>query len=375
MAIYRNLIDVYTDFRNTILEQKELPTDVLDYVVNVCDVSLQMLEKLEELLNNPDDLDWSNGVVELDSEGNIHVGDTTLESFFTVEFINMVDSLDLDIEPYSEKLNKYEQDLKVHHSVKDQIYREAQSKIDKYRFLVLKSFKTKNNLEVSSVSNLKPTNAKEIADMIIHKILKAKSKEKFYGMIKYGNLDKTFKFGGVLLFLDNTSKTLKELHHTKSMCSYLNVSLKNNIHDKEPFKVLKTEDLHNKVYELFYSQQTPKEGVKLELSEKFKKLYFLVTCYRESSIFKRVSIDLDDVVGSLRNDTDTSFLSLKGENKFQKLSELAYYDKLVAQFDNMKAILEVYEVFKKNYDYEYEEILDMVDEYLKYHNYEFPIYR
>lgn len=44
MTSYRNLIDVYTDFRNTILEQKELPTDVLDYVVNVCDVSLQMLE-------------------------------------------------------------------------------------------------------------------------------------------------------------------------------------------------------------------------------------------------------------------------------------------------------------------------------------------
>lgn len=375
MTSYRNLIDVYTDFRNTILEQKELPTDVLDYVVNVCDVSLQMLEKLEEFINNLDDLDWLNGVVELDLEGNIHIGDTTLESFFTVEFINMVDSLDLEIEPYFEKLNKYVQDLKVHQYVKEQIYHEAKSKIEKYRFLVLKSFKIKNNLEFSSVSKLKPTNPKEIADMIIHKILKAKSREKAYGMIKYGNLDKTFKFGGVLLFLDSTSKTLKELYQTKNMFSYLNVSLKNNIYDKEPCKVLKTEDLYNKVYELFNSQQTPKEGMKLELSEKFKKLYFLVACYRDRSIFERVSIDLDDVVESLRNDTDTSFLSLKEENKFQKLSELTYYDKLVVQFDNIKAILEVYEVFKRNYDYEYEEILDMVDGYLKHHNYEFPIYR
>lgn len=375
MTSYRNLIDVYTDFRNTILEQKELPTDVLDYVVNVCDVSLQMLEKLEEFINNLDDLDWLNGVVELDLEGNIHIGDTTLESFFTVEFINMVDSLDLEIEPYFEKLNKYVQDLKVHQYVKEQIYHEAKSKIEKYRFLVLKSFKIINNLEFSSVSKLKPTNPKEIADMIIHKILKAKSREKAYGMIKYGNLDKTFKFGGVLLFLDSTSKTLKELYQTKNMFSYLNVSLKNNIYDKEPCKVLKTEDLYNKVYELFNSQQTPKEGMKLELSEKFKKLYFLVACYRDRSIFERVSIDLDDVVESLRNDTDTSFLSLKEENKFQKLSELTYYDKLVVQFDNIKAILEVYEVFKRNYDYEYEEILDMVDGYLKHHNYEFPIYR
>lgn len=375
MTSYRNLIDVYTDFRNTILEQKELPTDVLDYVVNVCDVSLQMLEKLEEFINNLDDLDWLKGVVELDLEGNIHIGATTLESFFTVEFINMVDSLDLEIEPYFEKLNKYVQDLKVHQYVKEQIYHEAKSKIEKYRFLVLKSFKTKNNLEVSSVLKSKPTNPKEIADMIIHKILKAKSREKAYGMIKYGNLDKTFKFGGVLLFLDSTSKTLKELYQTKNMFSYLNVSLKNNIYDKEPCKVLKTEDLYNKVYELFNSQQTPKEGMKLELSEKFKKLYFLVACYRDRSIFERVSIDLDDVVESLRNDTDTSFLSLKEENKFQKLSELTYYDKLVVQFDNIKAILEVYEVFKRNYDYEYEEILDMVDGYLKHHNYEFPIYR
>lgn len=329
--------------------------------------------KLEEFINNLDDLDWLNGVVELDLEGNIHIGDTTLESFFTVEFINMVDSIDLEIEPYFEKLNKYVQDLKVHQYVKEQIYHEAKSKIAKYRFLVLKSFKNKNNLEVSSVSKVKPTNPKEIADMIIHKILKAKSREKAYGMIKYGNLDKTFKFGGVLLFLDSTSKTLKELHQTKNMFSYLNVSLKNNIYDKEPCKVLKTEDLYNKVYELFNSQQTPKEGMKLELSEKFKKLYFLVACYRERSIW--VSIDLDDVVESLRNGTDTSFLSLKEENKFQKLSELTYYDKLVAQIDNIKAILEVYEVFKRNYDYEYEEILDMVDGYLKHHNYEFPIYQ